>query len=76
MGLIEHCLQISEEKLMWLDVSTILYDIMAKPVFHSLSPLIKNAVFQAYSLRFMLPFEVTDVARAPDGFRTIGGRFF
>ena len=58
---------------MQLDGATKIYGIMGKPVSHSLSPAMHNAAFQAKSLnRVYVAFEVTDVARALDGFRAIG----
>jgi shikimate dehydrogenase len=61
------------KKLMQLDGATKIYGIMGKPVSHSLSPAMHNAAFQAQGLnKVYVAFEVTDVARALDGFRAIG----
>ena len=61
------------KKLMQLDGATKIYGIMGKPVSHSLSPAMHNAAFQAHGLnKVYVAFEVTDVARALDGFRAIG----
>ena len=58
---------------MQLDGATKIYGIMGKPVSHSLSPAMHNAAFQAQGLnKVYVAFEVTDVARALDGFRAIG----
>jgi shikimate dehydrogenase len=58
---------------MQLDGETKIYGIMGKPVSHSLSPAMHNAAFRALGLnKVYVPFEVTDVARALDGFRAIG----
>ena len=58
---------------MQLDGETRIYGIMGKPVSHSLSPAMHNTAFQALGLnKVYVPFEVTDVARALDGFRAIG----
>jgi shikimate dehydrogenase len=53
--------------------TTKIYGIMGNPVSHSLSPAMHNAAFQAVGLNgIYLPFEVSDVARAMDGFRALG----
>jgi shikimate dehydrogenase len=58
---------------MQLDGATKIYGIMGKPVAHSLSPAMHNAAFQVCGLNSVyVAFEVTDVARALDGFRAIG----
>jgi shikimate dehydrogenase len=58
---------------MQVDGTTKLYGIMGKPVSHSLSPAMHNAAFQAQDLnKVYVAFEVTDVARALDGFRALG----
>ena len=58
---------------MQLDGRTKVYGIMGKPVSHSLSPAMHNAAFQALGLnKVYVPFEVTDIPRALDGFRAIG----
>jgi len=58
---------------MQLDGATKIYGIMGKPVSHSLSPAMHNAAFRAQGLnKVYVAFEVTDVARALDGFRAIG----
>lgn len=60
---------------MRLDGETKIYGIMGKPVSHSLSPAIHNAAFQALGLNGVyVPFEVSNAARALDGFRAIGVR--
>ena len=46
---------------------------MGKPVSHSLSPSMHNAAFQKIGLNSVyVAFEVDDVPRALDGFRTLG----
>ena len=56
-----------------IDGATKLYGIIGKPISHSLSPAMHNAAFQAHNLNNVyVAFEVTDVARALDGFRTLG----
>ena len=58
---------------MQVDGTTKIYGIMGKPVSHSLSPAMHNAAFQAQGLnKVYVAFEVTDVARALDGFRALG----
>lgn len=58
---------------MQLDGATKIYGIMGKPVSHSLSPAMHNAAFQTQGLnKVYVAFEVTDVARALDGFRALG----
>ena len=58
---------------MQLDGATKIYGIMGNPVSHSLSPAMHNAAFQAQGLnKVYVGFEVTDVARAMDGFRALG----
>jgi shikimate dehydrogenase len=58
---------------MQVDGKTKIYGIMGKPVAHSLSPAMHNAAFQALGLnKVYVAFEVTDVARALDGFRALG----
>jgi len=58
---------------MQIDGATKIYGIMGKPVSHSLSPAMHNAAFQAQGLnKVYVAFEVTDVARALDGFRALG----
>ena len=53
--------------------TTKIYGIMGNPVSHSLSPAMHNAAFQAQDLnKVYVAFEVTDVARALDGFRALG----
>ena len=58
---------------MKVDGTTKIYGIMGMPVAHSLSPAMHNAAFQAQGLnKVYVAFEVTDVARALDGFRALG----
>jgi shikimate dehydrogenase len=58
---------------MQIDGATKLYGIIGKPISHSLSPAMHNAAFQAHGLnKVYVAFEVTDVARALDGFRALG----
>jgi shikimate dehydrogenase len=58
---------------MQIDGATKLYGIIGKPISHSLSPAMHNAAFQKYGLNNVyVAFEVTDVARALDGFRALG----
>ena len=53
--------------------TTKIYGIMGNPVSHSLSPAMHNAAFEAQDLnKVYVAFEVTDVARALDGFRALG----
>ena len=60
---------------MQIDGATKIYGIMGNPVSHSLSPAMHNAAFQELGLNSIyLPFEVEDVAKAMDGFRSIGVR--
>lgn len=58
---------------MQINGATELYGIMGNPVAHSLSPAMHNAAFQALGLnKAYLPFPVTDVAKALNGFRALG----
>jgi len=58
---------------MQIDGATKLYGIIGKPISHSLSPAMHNAAFQTHDLnKVYVAFEVTDVARALDGFRALG----
>ncbi len=58
---------------MQIDGATKLYGIIGKPISHSLSPAMHNAAFRAHGLnKVYVAFEVTDVARALDGFRALG----
>jgi shikimate dehydrogenase len=60
---------------MQIDGKTRIYGIMGKPVSHSLSPAMHNAAFQEIALNNVyVAFEVEDVPRALDGFRTLGVR--
>jgi len=60
---------------MRINGATELYGIMGNPVGHSLSPAMHNSAFQALGLnKAYLPFPVTDVAKALDGFRALGVR--
>jgi len=58
---------------MQIDGATKLYGIIGKPISHSMSPAMHNAAFQTHGLnKVYVEFEVTDVARALDGFRALG----
>ena len=58
---------------MQIDGKTRIYGIMGKPVSHSLSPSMHNAAFQQIGRNNVyVAFEVSDVARALDGFRALG----
>ena len=54
---------------------TVLHGIMGNPVTHSLSPAMHNGAFAATGINAVyVPFPVTDVAKALEGFRALGVR--
>ena len=58
-----------------VDGRTEIYGIMGSPVAHSLSPAMHNRAFAELSLnKIYVPFPVTDVAAALQGFRALGVR--
>jgi len=58
-----------------VDGRTQIYGIMGSPVTHSLSPAMHNRAFNEMGLNMIyVPFEVTDVAAALTGFKTLGVR--
>lgn len=60
---------------MQINGKTVLHGIMGNPVTHSLSPAMHNGAFAATGMNAVyIPFPVTDVAKALDGFRALGVR--
>lgn len=58
-----------------VDGRTEIYGIMGSPVTHSLSPAMHNRAFTELAMnRIYLPFEVTNVAAALEGFKALGVR--
>lgn len=58
-----------------VDGRTEIYGIMGSPVAHSLSPAMHNRAFAELAMnRIYLPFEVTKVAAALEGFKALGVR--
>jgi len=60
---------------MQINGKTVLHGIMGNPVTHSLSPAMHNGAFVTTEINAVyVPFPVTDVAKALDGFRALGVR--
>lgn len=58
---------------MQINGKTVLHGIMGNPVTHSLSPAMHNSAFVTTGINAVyVPFPVTDVARALEGFRALG----
>ncbi|ACJ16624.1 aroE shikimate 5-dehydrogenase [Thermococcus onnurineus NA1] len=58
-----------------MDAETVLYGLIGRPVSHSLSPAMHNALFRLYGMNAVyLAFEVSDLEGAIKGIRALGIR--